>query len=434
MLTLKLQELHPVICLDRELNETSSFDFLRKIHATRKLLVGRSSRLVLNIDHPYLFVVSFFASLSLGKEIVLLPNRQSGTFEILKSEYDEVISDLDLSGLSSEETSPIEFSEEGSVVFFTSGSEGRPKKAKKRFQHLWLEVQELEKLFGFRLRNSFVLSTVTHQHIYGILFKILWPLFAKRTFTAFTVEYPEQLESFLKVKKDWTLISTPAFLKRYVSPQSQLPVAKAIFSSGGALDFSAAEIVKNEFGVYPLEIYGSTESGGVAYRERQVADQLWTAFPGVQISTNLEQQLQVCSPFFDEEILLMGDRAEVKANGFSLLGRVGDIVKIEEKRVSLTEISQRLIQGGLILDAVVVPFDEKGRQQIVCLAVLNKVGKRVLQTEGMMWICNHIRNDLRHYFDPLVLPRKFRFVEDLPYNAQSKLSRVQILEYFNGSL
>src|SRR5690606_13915344 len=109
-------------------------------------------------------------------------------------------------------------------------------------------------------------------------------------------------------------------------------------------------------GQAPCEILGSTETGGVAWRQQQ-GDDGWTALPGVDVALNDAGLLQVTSPWADAGAQVMGDRAELlDAGRFRLLGRADEIVKLEEKRLSLTEMNARLQAHALVAEVRVVPL------------------------------------------------------------------------------
>ncbi len=65
------------------------------------------------------------------------------------------------------------------VVIHTSGSTGEPQALPKTLSQLAAEVETLDRQFGAYCEDTDVVSTVSHQHIYGLLFKILWPLCAR---------------------------------------------------------------------------------------------------------------------------------------------------------------------------------------------------------------------------------------------------------------
>jgi len=78
------------------------------------------------------------------------------------------------------------------LVVFTSGSTGAAQAIPKKLSQLASEVATLEQLFGQRCGAAAVLATVSHQHIYGLLFKVLWPLASGRAIHALSIAYPEQ--------------------------------------------------------------------------------------------------------------------------------------------------------------------------------------------------------------------------------------------------
>ncbi len=57
---------------------------------------------------------------------------------------------------------------------------------------------------------------------------------------------------------------------------------------------------------------------------------------------------------------------------FHLIGRRGRVVKIEEKRISLVEIEQRLLALDGIMDVAAIPLIRNGRQAIGVVVVRNK--------------------------------------------------------------
>ena len=65
----------------------------------------------------------------------------------------------------------------------TSGTSGEGRWIPKALRHLEDEIATLEGVFGARLPHAAqVFATVSHQHIYGLLFRALWPLCAGRAF------------------------------------------------------------------------------------------------------------------------------------------------------------------------------------------------------------------------------------------------------------
>ena len=152
------------------------------------------------------------------------------------------------------------------LVLFTSGSTGEPAAIRKRLRQLDAEVAALESEFGALAAGTKVQGTVSHQHIYGLLFRILWPLSATRPFARTRIAYAEQLTALPDA--DVLLVASPAHLKRLPDTQDWTRLAaslRVVFSSGGALPVDAARDVLRQWKQAPVEVFGSTETGGIAW-------------------------------------------------------------------------------------------------------------------------------------------------------------------------
>lgn len=120
------------------------------------------------------------------------------------------------------------------LCVFTSGSTGQPSAINKRMDQLAREVDALQAAFGAQLEGVQVHGTVSHQHIYGLLFRVLWPLAAGRLIHPRRF-FHEDLVGAL-AGTDTVLVATPAHLKRlpeqldWASLHGRL---RAVFSSGG---------------------------------------------------------------------------------------------------------------------------------------------------------------------------------------------------------
>src|SRR5262249_20898740 len=97
------------------------------------------------------------------------------------------------------------------LVLYTSGTTGAAQPIEKKLAQMAAEVATLEGEFGELLGTAEIVSTVSHQHIYGLLFNILWPLAAGRALRARKLAFIEELAT---ADRDCALVSSPAHLKR----------------------------------------------------------------------------------------------------------------------------------------------------------------------------------------------------------------------------
>ncbi|TKE98090.1 AMP-binding protein [Vibrio kanaloae] len=305
------------------------------------------------------------------------------------------------------------------LTLFTSGSSGTPKAINKTLEHLDIETAQLDKNWGELIKGNRVHSTVSHQHIYGLLFRILWPLCSGVPFARHNLEYPEQILSH--ANKQSVLISSPALLKR-LKHESKTAQLAGIFSSGGPLPTESAHQSRSLLGHLPIEVFGSTETGGIAFRQQESAQTPWQLFDCLEASLNSENCIKLLSPYIDKNNWYQtADECEmVSDNQFILKGRTDRVIKIEEKRVSLVEVEKRLEQLPWISECVVIPFEEPDRLILASVLVLSDQGQATLVTmsRGKFWLM--MRSELRKWLEPIAIPRKYRVVDEIPLNSQGK--------------
>ena len=414
-------------------------------HIQKKLLPGKQ-RYALCFSNHYTFTVALLAVLTSHLDPVLLPNNQQGCLQELSSAYDVILTDMDsvfmqkqhscifIKAFSHETVTEWEsvknLSGEQRITFFTSGSTGQPKQVSRTLKQLGSEIAALEALFGADMQGD-IFSTVSHQHLYGFLFYILWPLCSGRIINLLSIDYPEQIATLSRSNQSFVLITSPAILKRMegVSPLNN-PIT--VFSSGGLLKASVSRMAYGVLGVFPIEILGSTETGAVAYRTQKNGD-LWQKFPEIILKPDLKSGALLIenSPFFDNVgPFCMSDRANFHPDGrFELQDRIDRLVKIEEKRVSLTEIEKRLQTNDYVAHAYAVKIEEN-REYIGVAIVLTADGVEMVKQAGKADLSKQLRVFLSAYFEPLVLPKKFRYVSELPMNSQGKFILSELKKLF----
>ncbi|MCH8620677.1 AMP-binding protein [Undibacterium sp. TS12] len=321
------------------------------------------------------------------------------------------------------------------LVVHTSGSTGQPQAIPKKISQLISEVRSLEQTFSARLADAEVIATVSHQHIYGLLFKVLWPLSAGRLIHARSLNFPEQLHALL-LQHACVLIGSPAHLKRlpeHLDWAACRANVRAIFSSGGPLTAETAFAIGSMLGQVPVEVYGSSETGGIAWRQRQHGyPEVWDALPDVNMRiAGKDGVLEVQSPHLpDASWLQMADRAQLTGDGrLMLLGRSDRIVKIEEKRISLDAMEQSLLATGLVSEARVIADDGAGgqRQRLSAFIVLTEQGRIHLDAEGKSACNQRLRTHLSKVVEAVALPRRWRYLDQMPVNSQGKTTHAQLL-------
>ena len=308
----------------------------------------------------------------------------------------------------------------------TSGSSGEPKRIDKTLRQLANEVQALEALWGAELKDACIIGSVATQHIYGLLFRVLWPLCAGRPFVRRQLAFPEDMQRASREHPAFVWIASPALLKRTADnlDWAALSRVRRVFSSGGALPADAAAALFERLGQWPTEILGSSETGGIAWRQGQT---LWQPFADVQLSQGEDGALRIASAYLPVgHVEHTADAARIEADGrFTLLGRLDRIVKLEEKRISLPMLEQALVSHDWVADARLGVVNEN-RASLGALLVLSDSGLFALREHGRRALTHALRQHLSQHCEALALPRRWRLLRQLPFNSQGKLPQAQV--------
>ena len=442
-------------------------DFAAQAAAWRDVLVAQpGARWALLAEDTFDFACALFGAWHAGKTVVVPGDMQDDTVERLRGVADGFLGDLPgaLAPPAPAHAGARPFATldraATRLVVYTSGTNGEPLAIAKTLAQLDAEVHALEVRFGAlcdtglapvnletesmpglqdapgEATTPVIWATVTHQHIYGLLFRVLWPLAAGRPFAAGRLVFNEEIAQ--RVAGPAVLVASPAHLRRLpetVDWSTARAGLRAVFSSGGPLPPEAADATLALLGVAPVEVYGSSETGGVAWRQRARHGDTWQPLPGVEFRVD-DGDLSVRSPHLpDREWYRTADHASPGGDGmdgFELHGRADRIVKIEEKRVSLSALEQRLATSADVAEArVLMLADERAVVEAAgttlphavrpaAVVALSEAGCAKLRRIGKPALVAELRGLLLATVDRIALPRRWRFVDALPTNAQGK--------------
>jgi acyl-coenzyme A synthetase/AMP-(fatty) acid ligase/3-hydroxymyristoyl/3-hydroxydecanoyl-(acyl carrier protein) dehydratase len=313
-----------------------------------------------------------------------------------------------------------------SLSLCTSGSSGEPKRIDKTLRQLVNEVEALEQLWGAELGPACIIGSVATQHIYGLLFRVLWPLCAGRPFVRKQLAFPEDLQRASREHPAFAWVASPALLKRMGDNLDwpALSAVRRVFSSGGALPAEAAQSLHHRLQQWPTEIFGSSETGGIAWRQ---GHDLWQPFADVALSQDDDGALLITSPYLPAgHVEHTADAARIAADGrFELLGRLDRIVKLEEKRISLPMLEKALMAHEWVAEARLGVVQEN-RASLGALLVLTEAGLHALRNQGRRTLTEELRQHLSQHCEALALPRRWRLLRQLPLNTQGKLPQADV--------
>jgi 3-hydroxymyristoyl/3-hydroxydecanoyl-(acyl carrier protein) dehydratase len=200
---------------------------------------------------------------------------------------------------------------------------------------------------------------------------------------------------------------------------------------------------------HPIEIYGSSETGAVAWRQHE---QAWRLLPGVLAEVNADEAsagedaapplaagpatsgaaavgrppqtgiLRVQSPWTAGQAQeTTQDRIRLAPLGFVLLGRNDRIVKIEEKRIALPQVEHWLAQHAYVAEARV--GQAAGQHRLSALVALTGAGLHALRATGRRAWIQALQAHMAEGVDTLAIPRRWRLMQALPYSTQGKLTQ-----------
>ncbi len=314
---------------------------------------------------------------------------------------------------------------------FTSGSTGQPKLISKTYYNIITELQYLYKLLSIQESDVF-LPLVPGFHIYGLLFTMLLPLLVG---CKINLDVPFSplgiLEDGVIRDKSTVIIGNPSlysgisFLKKNFQIEN-LSHVKYFISSTMPLERDTAENITNNLGVSILELYGSTETGGIAYRKTNISE-YWTFFPYVK-NKSTDDILEISSPTISEEYLKKswyktGDIIKYYDNNFILMGRDIQIAKIAGNRVSILEVENMIKKFPQVKDAVVIVKSTKSiaGEILIAFIVLNN-----LQTDQSI---NDLKQFCRTHLADFKLPKHFIAIKEIPRTMNQKIQYHKLLEY-----
>lgn len=306
------------------------------------------------------------------------------------------------------------------ILFFTSGSSGFPIGAFKSRDNLIREVEVLKNLLDDYVIKR-VVVTVPFVHIYGIIAGLLLPqslgdieLIIKDDFLPYDLLDEASIE-------DTLIITTPVFIKALARLDIYKELKSTLFISSTA-PLHTDDIIqfKSRYKTDILQLFGSTETGGIAYKYNE--QESWKNLDFVDISSK-DDKLNISSPFiskyiFDKKIHVLAqpfeseDIIEIKENRFKLIGRSNKLIKIAGKRISALQIESILEDIPEIKSAIVELVYKKDLLRSEQIKITLKASKEVKKSI--------IKKSISNFFGTLTIPFSVKYVDEINYSAVGK--------------
>jgi acyl-coenzyme A synthetase/AMP-(fatty) acid ligase len=307
------------------------------------------------------------------------------------------------------------------LKIFTGGSTGTPQVWAKTRENIFSEGFLQASRYGVTEQDC-IMATIPAYHIYGLLFTVVLPLVSSATVVDETPSFPSEIAQLARDNEITILASVPAHYRVLADVQLHKSLRLA-FSSAGMLDKADNEAFcrRNKKGV--VEVYGSTETGGIATRNRALGEEGFTPFPTIEWKL-IEGCLAVCSayispdlPIDEQGFFTASDRVEDRgANEFFLKGRADTVTKVGGKRVDLEEVRLLIKNESDVVDCVVMALPKAGGRE-------NQIGALI---EGDKVDAETIRKNLVDSLEPYAMPRRIKTVDRIPVKDNGKYDRLAI--------
>lgn len=332
---------------------------------------------------------------------------------------------VDVSSLPSAASMPttVRDPDETFLVLFTGGSTGSPKIWPKTPRNMLAEARYQVEAFGIT-EADLLLSTVPPNHIYGLLFSVLVPLVSGARILPGIYTFPREILRMAEEYKATALVSVPVHYRILKTDGLQRFHLRLAFSSAGLLDEGDALFFREKTGVDVTEVYGSTETGGVATRRRAIDGGSWIPMSPIEWKIR-EERLCVRSAFLSptlerdgEDFFIMADCAEpCGEDRFIFRGRQDDIVKIGGKRVDMGAVRAKLKAIPGVSDAVVISVPVRSGRQ-------NELAALVAAVPGLD--AAEVRRQMVMGSEAYAVPKRIAVTDAIPMTPSGKYDRGQI--------
>ena len=389
-------------------NENYTFANVKKLVAEKAKTLEKTKQALLFGEDNFNFIITFFAAVFSGKEIFLADKNVD--FKIETTDFDGVFEfkEFDLKNVY--------------VNFFTSGSSGTSKIIRKTLFNLVKEAQDIGETFLSAEKNLRFCSTTALNHLFGFTFHFMTPFVNGFVIDTNSVQYPEN------VKYDnCFLVSSPSFLgkiSKYNLNFEKSP--KFIVSAGAKLEDDVFDYFEKNSEV--IEIYGSTETGVVAYR-KDFRQKFLRLFKNVSVQKYEDKILTVKSDYFSENFLQLSDFTDFNGEDeIVVLARTDRILKVSEKRISAEKFEQHLRTSDFVTDAYSLKIGEK----LGAAVVLSEKGKDFWLKNGNGHLVKELKAFCSEKFE--IIPQKWRFLPEIYKTSAGKVNKEKIQKIFLTNL
>jgi malonyl-CoA/methylmalonyl-CoA synthetase len=355
--------------------------------------------------------------------------------------------------------------EDDALIIYTSGTTSKPKGVLTTHRILEAQVTTLVESWEWTSEDS-ILNVLPLHHVHGLVNALLCPLFVGAEIHILTKFDAPRVLQLLSSGQINVFMAVPTIYSKLISAyelatkdeklkmSAQLKSFRLMVSGSAALPVSVLEKWKTISGHFLLERYGMTEIGMAIsnpYRGERKAGFVGLPLPGVQVrlfdndcgkvAENEEAgEIQIKSPavfksywkkhaataetFTKDGWFKTGDLAVCIDGYYKILGRLSsDIIKSGGYKLSAIEIEECLREHPSLADVAVLAIPDEIWGETVVAVVVLKDKESIIDAKSINeWLSDKL---------PVYkIPKKYRFVDELPRNAMGKIVKNSLKELF----
>ncbi|MBE3133141.1 MAG: long-chain fatty acid--CoA ligase [Acidobacteria bacterium] len=354
---------------------------------------------------------------ALGDEAAGLGHLDPGTPTLVPAWEDPAAGEIAVAETGSGEFEPsLPATRDIILAFFTSGSTGEPKIVPK-FDFQLQRQYDVEPAWlglGEPIRT---VSLVPSHHILGYIYGFNLPAATGGRVIFLPGSPPHTWIEAVRRERPSLVVGVPLHY-RLISQALNEPLPEAVYlSSGGPLPASVSDAFRERAGWPIVQVYGSTEAGGIATR---IGSGPWRPMPGVEWKAReADGLLLIRSPWQDDPAAWhrQDDVVEAAGAGFGLLGRADSVVKVGGRRFSLAEVVQAALSLPPIDQAHAVPYDRYG-ELAVALFVVARQPPDLTPADVRAFLATRLA--------PFKVPRTIRVLDELPSRGIGKVDETAL--------
>ena len=387
-------------------------------------------------NHPS-FPALLLACLRAGRAVALF---DTGFFGEARTEIEQqlgvtlrVVEERGGVGFEECQTNTVAITGEGCVYKVTSGTTARPRAIAFTAEQLVADCDQVCQTMGIRA-DDLNFGVVSFSHSYGFS-NLITPLICRGVrLVAASDALPRAIERALGLTGATVLPAVPAMFRGLLSADSLPDSLRLCIVAGAPLDPVLAREFREKLGQKIHAFYGASECGGICYDASgeliESAGFVGQPLQGVSVemsddpggakilvrSAAIGIGMRNATGGFEPPDLLVRE-----SNGFRIAGRESDFINVAGRKVNPLEIEQVLVRFSGVWEAVVCGVEDPSRGEEICVLIA-----AVTPLDA-----SSLRRHCAARVASWKVPRRFRFVSEIPRNDRGKISRAEIArDYF----